>query len=274
MPVIKTCCYFLILISVFFVAGCSSNKKVTADKNEFDNSLPPKKKVWAFILAGQSNMAGRGAIEPEDTITSKNIFTINANGEIVPAKEPLHFYEPSRIGLDCGLSFAKTLKSQIEDDVAILLVPTAVGGSSISQWIDDSTHRDVKLLSNFTEKIRTAQRVATIKGILWHQGESDANDNDIPRYRERLITLFKKFRTIAGVSDLPILIGELGSYSVNPAEWKQINEQIELYATTDSHVKVIRTNDFHHKGDQIHFDSKGQRTMGQRFAQSYLEMPH
>ena len=33
-------------------------------------STPPKEpgKLWLFLLAGQSNMAGRGAVEPADTI--------------------------------------------------------------------------------------------------------------------------------------------------------------------------------------------------------------
>ena len=50
-----------------------------------------KKKTWVFILAGQSNMAGRGAVEAEDTITHPRINTNDKNGNIILAKEPLHF---------------------------------------------------------------------------------------------------------------------------------------------------------------------------------------
>jgi len=59
-----------------------------------------KKKTWVFILAGQSNMAGRGVVEAEDTITHPRIKTIDKNGNIILAKEPLHFYEPTMAGLD------------------------------------------------------------------------------------------------------------------------------------------------------------------------------
>jgi hypothetical protein len=252
---------------IILAAGCASTRSASSTSV---TPLPAKDKAWVFILAGQSNMAGRGVVEPEDTIISRGIFTINKAGEVIPAKEPLHFYEPSRVGLDCGLSFARTLKPKIADDVAILLIPTAVGGSSITQWLGDSTHRDVKLLTNFTQKVESAKRLGVIKGILWHQGESDANEKDIPRYAERLKELFGKFRTITDSPNLPILIGELGSYSVNPDNWKKVNEQIALYAAGDNRVKVIRTNDFRHKGDNIHFNSQGQRMMGQRFAEAFL----
>jgi hypothetical protein len=62
--------------------------------------LPSKQNVWAFLLAGQSNMAGRGMVEPSDTLPDPRILTINQKNEIVVAKEPLHDYEPGRTGLD------------------------------------------------------------------------------------------------------------------------------------------------------------------------------
>ena len=56
-----------------------------------------KENVWVFIMAGQSNMAGRGIVEAEDTISDKRIFSINKDGQIIIAKEPIHFYEPRRV---------------------------------------------------------------------------------------------------------------------------------------------------------------------------------
>src|SRR5690606_31234630 len=70
----------------------------------YPNPIPPRENVWIFILAGQSNMAGRGVVQPMDTVPDNRILTINAQNEIVFAKEPLHFYEPQLAGLDCGMS--------------------------------------------------------------------------------------------------------------------------------------------------------------------------
>lgn len=234
------------------------------------SNIPSKNKVWVFIMAGQSNMAGRGQVAPSDTIPNKRVLSLNKKGELIYAKEPLHFYEPTRTGLDCGVSFANRLLKQIPEDVSILLVPTAIGGSAISQWLGDSTYRDVKLLSNFKEKVAIGQQYGVIKGILWHQGESDASEKRIPFHTQNLNKLFGMFRSVIGVKNLPIILGELGSYSKTNDNWQKLNQQLREYVSKDRYSTIVQTQDFKHKGDDIHFDSAGQRTLGERFALAYL----
>jgi hypothetical protein len=241
-------------------------------RKEIDaKKIPKRKNVWVFILAGQSNMAGRGLVEPQDTIPSERIFSINKNGKIIIAKEPLHFYEITLAGLDCGLSFGEAIVKEAPGRIAVLLIPTAVGGSSISQWLGDSTHRNVKLLTNLKEKIALGKKYGIIKGVLWHQGESDTNPNDAPHYSARLAQLFKIFREAAGNKNLSILIGELGGYS-NNKNWAVVNEQIHVYSATDGNTAVVTTADLKDKGDTLHFNSESQRILGQRFAKAYLKM--
>ena len=243
--------------------------------NHFSKPMPEKVKkenVWVFIMAGQSNMAGRGIVEQEDTITDKRILSLNKNGQIIIAKEPLHFYEPERTGLDCGLSFAKTLITKIPNNISILIIPTAIGGSSIRQWLGDSVFRNVKLFSNFLSKVDIAKQNGVIKGLLWHQGESDANETNIPLHKERLNLLFSKFREAVGNKELPVLMGELGSFSGNRDNFNLINKSFHEYAAGDKNSSVISTGDLKDKGDQLHFNSEGQRTMGKRFAEAYLKM--
>jgi len=254
----------LLIISLF----CSYQTIIVKPKS---NNIK-KENLWVFIMAGQSNMAGRGIVEPEDTVTNKRIFSINKDGQMIIAKEPLHFYEPERTGLDCGLSFARALIAKIPDSVSVLIIPTAVGGSSIIQWLGDSIFRNVKLFSNFAEKVGIAKKNGVIKGILWHQGESDANEINIPLHKQRLHALFSKFRAEVGNNELPILLGELGSFSNNPADFSLINKAIHDYAAGDKNSRVISTSDLKDKGDHLHFDSEGQRTMGKRFAEAYLKM--
>ena len=250
----------------------TERKSYFSKRNEEMSNNINKENVWVFIMAGQSNMAGRGIVEPEDTVSDKRIFSINKEGQIIIAKEPLHFYEPERTGLDCGLSFAKTLISKIPDSISVLIIPTAVGGSSISQWLGDSVFRNVKLFSNFLSKIEIGKQNGIIKGILWHQGESDANKNNIPLHKQRLHLLFSKFRAEIGNNELPVLLGELGSFSNNPADFNLINKAIHDYVAEDKNSRVISTKDLKDKGDHLHFDSEGQRTMGKRFANAYLSM--
>ena len=265
-----------ILLAIVFLISC--NRKIVVERTTYFpkridaiTGIPKKENVWVFIMAGQSNMAGRGIVEPEDTVSNKRILSIDKNGELVHAKEPLHWYEPERTGLDCGLSFGKTIIKKIPDSISILMIPAAVGGSSITQWLNDSLYRNVKLFSNLLTKIEIGKQHGVIKAILWHQGESDANEKDIPLYKQRLGLLFSKFRTAIGNNELPVLIGELGSFSEDPANFSLINKAIHEYTAEDKNSSVISTKDLKDKGDHLHFDSKGQRTMGRRFAKEYLE---
>ncbi len=232
--------------------------------------LPKKENTWVFILAGQSNMAGRGLVEPQDTIPSEKIFTINSANEIIIAKEPLHYYEPNMKGLDCGLSFAKELSKKIADSITIILLPVAVGGSSVFQWLGDSLHRDVKLLTNFREKVEIGHRYGKIKGILWHQGENDAISTPTPAYQLALTTLLNQFRKFVNNDTLPIILGELGLFSKDSLNWARINRAINVVADQNKFIKVVRTHDLNHKGDFIHFDSPSQRLLGKRYADTFL----
>ena len=216
-------------------------------------------------------MAGRGQVEPIDTVPINRLLTIDHDGQLIMAKEPLHFYEPAMAGLDCGYSFGKTLLGSLPDSISILLIPTAVGGSSITQWLGDSVHRNVRLFSNFKEKVAIGKRYGTIKAVLWHQGESDANEKDSPLYQQRLATLVSNFRSVTGDDQLPVLLGEIGSFSTDKAHWAAVNNAIHAYAAEDNNTAVIETGDLEHKGDHIHFNAKGQRTMGHRFATAFLD---
>lgn len=264
---------FLLIVVIFISCHTPPAGRTTyfPKQEEAATVTANKQNVWVFILAGQSNMAGRGMVMPQDTIPDKRIFTINKSGQLILAKEPLHFYEPTLTGLDCGYAFGETVIKHIPDSISVLLIPTAIGGSSISQWLGDSLYRNVKLFSNFLEKVKIAKQHGEIKGILWHQGESDANPKNIPSYRQRLSLLFTRFRQAIGNDSLPVMLGELANFPKDQSNRASINQAISEYARQDKHTAVIVTNDLGHKGDSLHFDSEAQRTMGRRFAEVYLQ---
>lgn len=239
------------------------------------DKLPNPDSLYVFIMAGQSNMAGRGFVEPQDTIPNTRILTIDKSLNWIYAKEPLHFYEPSLTGLDCGLSFAKKILDSIPEGFSIALIPCAVGGSSIEQWINNETFRGVKLLDNFKEKVNFAKDYGKIKGIIWHQGESNAKSELIPKYSQRLDSLINRFRFVIKNDTLPIILGELGSYA-QPIEkqmkWDSINTVIQNMAMKDANIGLVKTGDLKNKGDNVHFDSESQRKLGERYSEKYFEI--
>jgi len=243
-------------------------------KIEYVEAFPAKEKVWVFIMAGQSNMAGRGFVGPEDTIPHPRIISLDENNAWFYAKEPLHYYSPELSGLDCGMSFARELIGTIDTSLTIALVPCAVGGTSIDYWLNDSLTHGLHLKSNFKDKVDQARQYGTIKAILWHQGESDAFPDKIPDYEKKLKENFEFLRAYTGDSSLPIISGELGSLEVAAkwkSNWEEINRILEKVAAEDSAYYLVGTSDLTQNSDSVHFDAQSQRILGKRYARTYLK---
>ncbi len=239
------------------------------------DEFPAREKLWVFIMAGQSNMAGRGQVMPDDTLPNDRIITLNKENEWVLAKEPLHPYEPVLTGLDCGVSFARTLLDKVPQDVTIAMIPCAIGGSAIHQWLGDSLYRGVHLYSNFEEKLSIAKEKGTVKGIIWHQGESDAHPNRMSAYQPGIDTLFSRFRQSVGNEQLPIIMGQLGDYANRETmqpNWDVINALMRDYVSRHPNMYVINTAGLACKNDYIHFTGESQREIGRRFAEKYLSL--
>ncbi|MGC9342354.1 MAG: sialate O-acetylesterase [Bacteroidales bacterium] len=263
----------LIFLSVLNkTAGCKDETLRVPDKQDL---LPSKENLWIFMMAGQSNMAGRGKIEAQDQVTNKRILTIDENNNWIVAREPLHFYEPNGAGLDCGMSFARELLKHVPDSISIAMIPCAVGGSSVFQWLNDEEHRGVKLLSNYWEKVQLSKEKGTIKGILWHQGERNANETDLPIYKDALLQLFTKFRVSIGNNELPIILGEIGRFA-EPEEkagyFAGINQIIRNVAANNNNLHFISSEGLEDRGDNLHFNSASQRELGKRYAERYVEI--
>ena len=134
---------FVMAVLLFSGAGCS--EKSNQSKNTFPQ-LPEvsdsEKEYDLFLLIGQSNMAGRGTMLPEDTEKPiDGVWLLNDKGEIEPAVNPLNKYSSIRKDLSMqqinpGYGFAKKIHESTGRK--ILLVVNARGGSSISQWNPDS----------------------------------------------------------------------------------------------------------------------------------------
>lgn len=120
----------LTLVLITFIIACKKSTGV---------HLPDSKdSLLIYLIAGQSNMAGRGIIEGQDINQYSSILSMNKDNEFVRAREPLHFYQPNLDALSCGTSFAKKLRSLYNKPAKIGMIPCAVGSSSIEEWLYDS----------------------------------------------------------------------------------------------------------------------------------------
>ena len=221
-----------------------------------------------YLLIGQSNMAGRGTIEAQDTVTDPNVFMLNKENKWVPAKSPLHFDKPMA-GTGLGLIFGKTLAQKSKRQIG--LIPCAVGGTSISQWMPNAYDKvtNTHPYDDAIRRTKIALQNGQLKGILWHQGEGDASKERVPLYEQRfdslLLNLQKELQV--NTSKLPIVVGELGRFYIekNPKA-KEVNQVLKHISKTHPNITLVSSKGLTHKGDTVHFDAASQRELGERFA--------
>jgi hypothetical protein len=162
----------------------------------------PKYPNSIFLLAGQSNMAGRGSI-PSQSTPSPNILQLALNKTWVEAHEPLHkeMDEGKVCGIGPGVPFANTILAEDPSFGVIGLVPCAKGGTRLKQWA-----RGSKLYDRLVERANASiQRGGKIQALLWFQGETDTKSTeDAQLYRTRLHKFFNDLRSDLHFPDLPI----------------------------------------------------------------------
>lgn len=99
---------------------------VTALASQAQTAVASSAHTYVFLLAGQSNMAGRGKPQLQDTTVVSNIYMLNAAMQWVPAREPLHFDKPAIVGVGPGFAFAREIMRK-DQQAIIYLIPAAVG---------------------------------------------------------------------------------------------------------------------------------------------------
>lgn len=254
----------LALLFLFSVTLRAQNEPVT---------LPAKKQFHLFLLAGQSNMAGRGEIEAQDRITHPRVLMLSEDREWVPAVAPIHF-DKQVAGVGLGKSFAVAL-AEADPDITIGLIPAACGGSPIETWEPGGYHIQTHSppYDDAISRARSALKDGTLKGILWHQGESDSREGRSRHYEKRLRLLFERFRKDLDVPSLPIVVGQLGQFPERPWDEhrQRVNRAHRNVVNALPQMSFVSSDGLMPMEDGVHFDSKSLRLFGQRYAEAFLK---
>ncbi|TKB95231.1 sialate O-acetylesterase [Pedobacter cryophilus] len=274
----KTIKLILCLICLFCLQQAFSQIKPIVRKTV----KPPinKSKFYLFLLVGQSNMAGRGKVESVDTLPNPKVLTLNSRGEWEVAKDPIHF-DRSYAGVGPGLTFGK-LMAEADTSIYIGLIPCAVGGSSINAWLPAvDTAKTGKNYKVAILRTRTAIQSGTLKGVIWHQGETDCTAKGVVNYQEKLNKVVNGFRTDLKNPTLTFIAGELPAFQTQQPDKEkkmQFNPYVAQINTTLQNLKSILANfdyvvatDTDHIGDYLHFNATSARIMGQRYANLMLK---
>ena len=121
-------------------------------------------------------------------------------------------------------------------------------------------------------------------GLLWIQGEAEASGIakgmagiSVATYISGTQDVFAFFRKLAGDSNLPIYISQIGGYkyeltspglhaayeSIRQAQKTLINESKKVFMAFDGAESFLRAG---YMNDNIHYDQKGYNIVGKAFA--------
>jgi hypothetical protein len=231
-----------------------------------------KEKLHLYLLMGQSNMAGRGELGPEDKTSHPRVLVFNSSDQWEAAVEPITHDKPGMLGVGPGLAFGKAMAEKYPD-ATIGLVPCAVGGTPLKRW-----QRGGDLYSNAVQRAKLALRDGMLKGVLWHQGESDSGTStNANSYGDRLARMITDLRTDLAAPDLPFIAGQIGEFLYTRTQSKlsypqTVNEALAKLPDNVPNTACALSNGLKDKGDQLHFDAASQRELGRRYAAEMLKL--
>lgn len=221
-----------------------------------------------FLLAGQSNMAGRGLLNASNRIDTARIEKLTRAGTWAPAEEPIH-YDKSFAGAGLAATFARAVADRAPK-AEIGLIPCAVGGSGLNEWMPGAP-----LYTEAVRRARMAQKDGQIRAILWHQGESDADRGPLEKsYGERLAKMVAALREELALpaGEVPFICGEIGEFPKAPyyAGNHSFNTNLPAAISAIPNARLVKAADLTSKPDLIHFDTPSLRTLGLRYAEAYF----
>lgn len=226
-----------------------------------------------YLLIGQSNMAGRGQTDEASRPNSDQIWAIDRQNQWKKASDPLHSDKPAVVGVGPGLTFAQEILAK-KPARPIGLIPCAVGGSGMDDWQPGVRHEQTGIYAydEMLARVKEAQNHGTIKGIIWHQGESDSSPEKVKAYAARLEAFFVRLRKDTHTENVPLVVGTLGDFYVaGHVEAATVNQIIKDYAKTHPHTYLASAAGLVHKGDDTHFDTASARELGKRYAEAFLK---
>ena len=234
-----------------------------------------------FLLMGQSNMKGRGVMPEAPKRDPRIVMMHLKDDQWYLARHPLHltgdaktFQGHDNAGVGPGLAFAEAIGGA-NPRAAIGLVPCAVGGSSIKLWQKGAKLYDEALRRAKVALQTTAPVKARIRGVIWLQGEANANPEELPQHAGRLRSMIESLRSDLALPELPFIACTIGEMKEEPllTNLKAMNEVQLALPKNVPHTACVDARDLKtHIGDAVHFDTAAQNEIGKRFATKFIEM--
>ena len=232
-------------------------------------------KEYVYILAGQSNMMGKGKISKLPATYRKTPPNVKFyyQGRPRPLAQYAHF------GPEIG--FAQIIARAYPHDTHIIVKHVATG-SSIEQWLPGS-HLYKGLMRQLAYATRDAHKKitgegedqakkATVDAIIWMQGEQDARSKGkASRYEGHLKRFIAGLRTELNSPHSLFIMGQVSPEDAAFSMTALIQQAQGRIQNSLPHTTLIPTEDLGKLYDRVHYDAHGQLELGKRFAQAVIK---
>ena len=221
----------------------------------------PAPPALVFVLAGQSNMLGRGFPLSAGDPSDPNLFVWRPqhNQGWTVATDPLGDPGKRNSGIGPGMTFGRAIAAAKLETVG--LIQCADGGSSLSDWAFGK-----KLYRHCLEQVRSskAQPVA----LLFLQGESEARGGGGARqWERRFLKLAPHFRKNFGPG---ILLGQIGTLTDPRYASQDLVRAAQADTAATLGIPLVVTSDLPLESNGVHFTVSSYKTIGLRFAAAWL----
>ena len=246
---------------------------------------------YIYLCIGQSNMVGQGKISPEDCDIEEGVLSMSAVdgpdgrkvGEWRKAVPPLC---RANTGLSPVDYFLRVLRKNHPLNVRIGVVHVAVDGCGIDLFDKDACQTYIDNVKadwmlneiatyggnpyrRLVEMARKAQKEGVIRGILLHQGETDAYND---QWLEKVKKIYGDLMTDLNLdpAKVPLIAGETVGKDQGGV-CAHANPTINRLPEVIPNAYVVSSEGCEAGPDHLHFSAEGYRTLGKRYGIKMLQ---
>jgi hypothetical protein len=248
----------------------------------------PDPNFHIYLAFGQSNMEGQGTIESQDKTVDPRFQMLSTIDNFKGRKlgtwnDAIPPLANNHGGLGPTDYFGRTLVEKLDPQIRVGVVVVAIAGCSIVAFdspLDDgymSTQADwfKEIVKDYggdpykrlVEMAKKAKEDGVIKGIIFHQGETDEGDSDWPNKVKKVYD--RLVRDVGLSENIPFFAGEVpyqGSSKGTNNNIRKLPQQSKNFYL----VSAEGLNDLDFM--RIHFSSQGYRDFGKRYAEKVMEV--
>lgn len=267
-------------VSLFFGLGFAVSANAAPDPN-----------FHIYLAFGQSNMEGQANIESQDKTVDKRFQVLWTTNETNCGKKLGKWSDAVPPLASCSSKlgpadyFGRTMVEKTDSQIRVGIVDVAVAGCSI-QLFDSPVSQSYmnqqagwfkqrveayggKPYERLIEMAKKAQEDGVIKGIIFHQGETDAGDGQWPSKVKKVYDNIIKDLGLG--NDVPFLAGEV----LRSGSSRGANNNIAKLPQQSKNFYVISSEGFNQAlgdGQNVHFTSQEYRDFGKRYAEKMIEV--